>query len=145
MCIRDRDWDSKHPIGILKNTLGDVDILDNFYEYQLYCKSLYASIQNFTKATMKVLRKNSQDYFINKLIEKYHPEDRLDYEIVTIDSEKCKDFDDGFSIIENNENYILSIYISNVTFWLDALGLWSSFSQRISTICLLYTSPSPRD
>ena len=131
-----KDWNSKHPTGILKNTLGDVDILDNFYEYQLYCKSLYASIQNFTKATMKILRKNSEDYFINKLIEKYHPEDRLDYEIVTIDSETCKDFDDGFSVTENDKNYILSIYISNVSFWLDALGLWSSFSQRISTIYL---------
>lgn len=131
-----KNWDSKHPIGTLKNTLGNVDILDNFYEYQLYCKSLYASIQNFTKATMKILRKNSEDYFINKLIEKYHPEDRLDYEIVTIDSESCKDFDDGFSIIENEKTYKLSIYISNVSFWLDALNLWSSFSQRISTIYL---------
>ena len=46
-----------HPRGILKHNLGVVDTLDNFYEYQLYCKSLYASIQNFTKATMKILRK----------------------------------------------------------------------------------------
>ena len=85
---------------------------------------------------MKVLRKNSEDYFINKLTEKYHPEDRLSYNIVTIDSESCKDFDDGFSIVENDNTYKLSIYISNVSFWLDALNLWSSFSQRISTIYL---------
>ena len=98
-------------MGMLKHNLGSVDVLDNFYEYQLYCKSLYASIQNFTKATMKILRKNSEEYFINKLIEKYQPEDRLDYDIITIDSESCKDFDDGFSIKEENERYILSVYI----------------------------------
>ena len=39
----------KHPVATLVNNLGDVTELDNFYEYQLYCKSLYASIQNITK------------------------------------------------------------------------------------------------
>ena len=130
------EWDDKHPRGILKHNLGTVDILDNFYEYQLYCKSLYASIQNFTKATMKILRKNSEEYFINKLIEKYHPEDRLDYDIVTIDSDNCKDFDDGFSILENENEWMISVYISNVSLWLDSMGLWDSFSERISTIYL---------
>lgn len=130
------NWEGKHPIGTLQHNLGTVDILDNFYEYQLYCKSLYASIQNFTKATMKVLRKNSEDYFIQKLIEKYRPDDRTDYNIVTIDSNNCKDFDDGFSIIENDETYLISVYISNVSVWLDALNLWDSFSERISTIYL---------
>ena len=42
-------WNDKHPVGRLVNVLGDVSILDHFYEYQLYCKSLYASIQKFTK------------------------------------------------------------------------------------------------
>jgi exoribonuclease II len=32
--------------------------------------------------------------------------------------------------------YQLSIYISNVTIWMDILNLWNSFSQRISTIYL---------
>jgi exoribonuclease R len=31
---------------------------------------------------------------------------------------------------------MLSIYISNVTIWLDALNLWDSFSRRVSTIYL---------
>ena len=41
-----RNWDNKHPIGVITQTLGDVTQLTSFYEYQLYCKSLYASIQN---------------------------------------------------------------------------------------------------
>ena len=39
-----RDWDDKHPHGYLNNAIGPVDVLDNFYEYQLYCKSLNTSI-----------------------------------------------------------------------------------------------------
>jgi hypothetical protein len=34
------DWDDKHPTGRLVSSIGPVDVLDNFYEYQLYCKSL---------------------------------------------------------------------------------------------------------
>ena len=45
--------EDKHPIGTLCNTIGSVDVLHHFYEYQLYCKSLYASIQNFKKATRR--------------------------------------------------------------------------------------------
>ena len=124
------NWEGKHPIGTLQHNLGTVDILDNFYEYQLYCKSLYASIQNFTKATMKVVRKNSEDYFIQKLIEKYRPDERTDYNIVTIDSNNCKDFDDGFSITENDETYLISVYISNVSVWLDALNLYGFIFRK---------------
>ena len=57
--------------------------------------------------------------------------------IITIDPLNSQDYDDGFSII-NLENNIqqLSIYISNVTIWIDILNLWNSFSKRISTIYL---------
>ena len=49
-----KEWTGKHPVATLVNNLGDVTELDNFYEYQLYCKSLYASIQNITKKAMKL-------------------------------------------------------------------------------------------
>ena len=64
-------------------------------------------------------------------------EDRLDYNVISIDPVNSKDFDDAMSIqIINDNKYIISIYISNVSIWLDALGLWESFSERISTIYL---------
>ena len=34
------------------------------------------------------------------------------------------------------DGHRISIYISNVSFWMDAMDLWSSFSNRISTIYL---------
>lgn len=133
-----KHWNNKHPEGVLVNVLGDVNELPNFYEYQLYCKSLYASIQNFTKQTMKRLRQKSETEFINQIIESYNIEDRrdIDYEIISIDPVGSKDFDDAFSFIEHAEHYTFSIYIANVALWMDALELWDSFSQRISTIYL---------
>ena len=131
-----KKWTGKHPIATLVETIGDVSDLSNFYEYQLYCKSLYASIQNFTKKTMKALRHKSEDHFVKMICDKYSIEDRTDINVFTIDPEVSKDFDDGMSLIEDDVSYKLSIYISNVSFWLDILGLWGSFSRRISTIYL---------
>ena len=75
-------WENKHPYGSLVQTLGDVTCLDNFYEYQLYCKSLYASIQDFTKKTMRALRSKSEDYYIENIFNKYEIEDRRDERIL---------------------------------------------------------------
>jgi hypothetical protein len=134
-------WEDKHPRAKLDNVIGPVDILDNFYEYQLYCKSLNASIQKFQKDTSRALENKSNEGVIETIKSKYpNIEDRTDqkiWHIITIDPPKSQDFDDGFSIIEH-ENGIqqLSIYISNVTIWMDVLNLWNSFSRRISTIYL---------
>ena len=131
-------WNDKHPHGSLLNSLGSVECLDNFYEYQLYCKSLYASIQQFTRDTAKVLRAKSEDEYIDQIMESYpNIHNRLDYCVISIDPAESKDYDDAFSLqIINNNKYIISIYISNVSLWLDALDLWDSFSERISTIYL---------
>jgi hypothetical protein len=135
------EWNDTHPYGILSHVIGSVDIIDNFYEYQLYCKSLNASIQKFQKDTAKALEKHTHDTFIESIKTKYPSiEDRTNqkiWNIFTIDPPKSQDLDDGFSIrdIEGDIQQI-SIYISNVTIWMDVLNLWDSFSRRISTIYL---------
>ena len=131
-----KNWDYKHPYGELVNVLGNVSSLDTFYEYQLYCKSLYASIQKFTKETMKQLKEHSQDYFIEMIKEKYKLENRVGRDVITIDPKTSKDFDDAFGMVETDTEYIISIYITNVTMWLDVLNVWSSFTERVSTIYL---------
>ena len=133
------EWNDKHPLGILNQVIGPVDVLDNFYEYQLYCKSLNASIQKFQKDTTIALQdKSSHETFIESICEKYPCiENRTDWHIFTIDPSKSVDFDDGFSIKQIDDNVQqLSIYIANVTILMDVLNLWDSFSQRISTIYL---------
>ena len=68
-----KNWDSKFPIGSINQMLGDVSVLNNFYEYNLYCKSLYASITYFKKTALKKLREKSNEYFINEIQNKYNP------------------------------------------------------------------------
>jgi len=135
------DWTDKHPRAKLDNVIGPVDILDNFYEYQLYCKSLNASIQKFQKDTNKSIDNRSHDGIIDTIIKKYSGiEDRTNqsyWNIMTIDPPNSLDYDDGFSVIDLNNNIKqLSVYIANVTLWIDVLNLWDSFSRRISTIYL---------
>ena len=100
-------WNDKHPRGKLDNVIGPVDVLDNFYEYQLYCKSLNASIQKFQKDTSKAIESRSHDGIIESIKLKYPLiEDRTDqkfWHIITIDPQNSQDFDDGFSIIKRND------------------------------------------
>jgi exoribonuclease R len=99
------NWDDKHPRAKLDNVIGPVDILDNFYEYQLYCKSLNASIQKFQKDTSKALESKCHDGIIDIVKQRYPDiQDRTDkkfWHIITIDPPKSSDYDDGFSIIEH--------------------------------------------
>jgi len=135
------DWNDTHPYGVLSHSIGPVDVLDNFYEYQLYCKSLNASIQKFQKDTTAALNNISTETVMETIKNKFKSvEDRTDikeWQIFTIDPPKSLDFDDGFSIKTlDNGQQLLSIYIANVPILLDVLGLWDSFSRRISTIYL---------
>ena len=137
--LKFQEWVDKHPHGIISNVIGPVDVIDNFYEYQLYCKSLHSSIQRFTKDTLFSLQDISHDNVIEQICE-YHGdkiENRLDWEIFTIDPANTCDYDDAFSIIETDDGgYMLSVYIANVSVCIDKLQLWESFSRRISTIYL---------
>ena len=136
--IRFTDWQDNQIKAVISQTIGPVDVLENFYEYQLYCKSLNFSIQKFTKDTRRVIGFDpvTHDTFIESInVEK---EIRgLDYNIFSIDPSSCSDFDDAFSIKALDDNMLLlGIYIANVSILMDALNLWSSFSERISTIYL---------
>ena len=131
-------WRYKHPEGIITNNLGDVSNLTSFYEYQLYCKSLNASIQKFTQDTTRVLKKYTEDEVVNKILNAYPQiKDRTKMSnIFTIDPPGSTDYDDGFSVKTANGQTKISIYIANVTLWMEGLDLWNSFSNRIATIYL---------
>ena len=70
------DMTQKHPIGQISQMIGYVDILDNFYEYQLYCKSLNSSIQKFSKDTISALKlmeyNQDHDTFIDNISLKFY-------------------------------------------------------------------------
>jgi exoribonuclease R len=133
------NWNEKHPHGILHETIGDVDLLEAFYEYQLYCKSLHISLTDFTNKTREILNKKTGNEYVEQILKNtnFQIEDRREQYIFTIDPLHSSDFDDGFSISHLNNGLVkVSVYISNVYFWLETLGLWNSFSRRVSTIYL---------
>ena len=57
------DWTGKHPVAIISQVIGQVDVLVNFYEYQLWCKGLNTSIQKFQKATAHSLSLRGEKLF----------------------------------------------------------------------------------
>lgn len=132
-------WNDKHPQGILLESLGDVDNLEAFYEYQLYCKNLHVPIADFTMRTRSSLNKKTNEEFVEQIFHnpQFQIEDRRSQNIITIDPVQSLDYDDGFGIerCENGE-WKVSIYIANVFVWLETLGLWNSFSKRVATIYL---------
>ena len=124
-------WIEKHPYGTLKNVIGSVDSLSNYYEYQLYCKNINISINNFTKKTNELLKNKN----FNDRLSEYNIEIRNLSNIYTIDPLNSLDYDDAFSIQKvNNNSFLVSIYIANVSLVLDMLNLWSI--NRVSTIYL---------
>lgn len=120
--IRFIEWTELNPRGMLTNVIGDVHLLDNYYEYQLQCKRLVISIQSFTKKVQELsIVEPNQQFLISA---------------ITIDPQGTKDFDDAFSIMPlSNEKTIISVHIANVPHCLDAFHLWD-YVSRVSTIYL---------
>ena len=137
------EWADKHPTASLQQVIGPVDDLTSFYEYQLYCKELNHSINKFQKDVSKAFKASPHDAFIENIKNKYPSiQDRTEdpWYIFSIDPSGSLDFDDAFSIRDTMINNIsvkqISIYISNVSIWIDILNLWDSFTRRVSTIYL---------
>lgn len=135
--IQFQEWKSKHPIGIINQIIGPVDVLPNFYEYQLYCKDLNYSLKKMNQHVLPLTKDGS---IMRKIIAKFPElEDRTQSHCVfSIDPEGSMDFDDAFSIRELEEDKIqISIYIANVTLWLEFLNLWKMMEEhRVSTVYL---------
>lgn len=132
------NWDKTHPYGTLNQVIGPVTELSAFYEYQLYCKSLNASIQKFSRETSQKLKNKTEAEFIDQIMRDYdNIMDRTFVDtIFTIDSATCCDFDDALEYEKEEHGHVIRIHIANVSLWMDLLGLWNSFSDRISTIYL---------
>ena len=130
-----KEWSSIHPLAIITQNIGNVDIPENYYEYILYSKSLNVSIQPFTKDVLRCFKEEQQKDIIKNICKKYNIEERKD-RVFTIDSTESIDLDDGISIKNQNGVDIVSVYITHVPIVLDYLNLWGSFTNRISTIYL---------
>jgi exoribonuclease R len=132
------DWDHVHPRGLLTATIGNVDVLESFYEYQLYCKSLHVSLSSFTNKTRELFTQKDHTGYIEEILQNPHfkIQDRRHIHPFSIDPHNSLDFDDAFSIEQHTTQTKITIYIANVFLWLETFNLWDSFTNRVSTIYL---------
>jgi len=139
--IRFDSWRQERPHGLLTEVLGDVSEKDVYIEYQFYCRKLRHTIAPFIRIMRDTLSQKPSEQIIDEIhaVAEYriHPPS-MSAHIFTIDPDKSTDLDDGFSISRSvgTGNTVVSVYIANVFVWIDYLGLWTAFSNRVSTIYL---------
>ena len=132
-------WQSKHPYGIITETIGDVDQLDTFYEYQLHCRNLHISLAPLNKKARLLLSQPYSSYIEQiKNNPLFHIEDYRDKYVFSIDPHQCVDFDDAFSVESSSDqpHIRITVYIANVYLWIETLGLWDTLTDRVATIYL---------
>lgn len=143
-------WADKHPNGIISQLIGNVDTPDHFYEYQLYSKQLYSPIQKLNKEILNIIHTPANNFNYDeslKLIaQKYNIINyRLHkkYYIFTIDNLHTIHYDDAISIMKDNlasnpNTFIISIYISNASLWLDYYNLWEHLTDSFKRVANIY-------
>ena len=136
-------WSDKHPEGQIIETIGTVDDINAYAEYQLRCRNISVAIQKFNKdvykrVTQLTVRSSNSSSIPRICQETYKIKSRLEgHNIISIDPEGCVDIDDAFEIRQiDQDTVMLSIYISNVPLTIDYMNLWEHMSRRVSTIYL---------
>ena len=116
-----------HPIGVITETIGNVDDIESIYSYNLYSKHLNHSIKSFTKQTFKLCNQPRYNDNITQECKSF---------VFSIDPHNCHDFDDAISIEFINNRYCVSVFIADVVSNIEGHQLWDSFTERVSTIYL---------
>ena len=135
------NWHSKYPQGILTENLGDTDHLPSFYEYQLFCRNIHHPITEFNAAAKKAIKilpeLKAKNLHLFQDSSSPTKTGRKTSRIFSIDLNATQDIDDAFSVCKDSPFTVkIQIYIANVYAWMEMMGLWSSFGERVSTIYL---------
>jgi exoribonuclease R len=132
-----KEWSStKHPLGLITNTFGEVKDNEAYSAYQMACKELNDSLKILNAASLRTLRQNTL-HPIPLYCDGMPLEDRRALRILSIDPLGCNDIDDAMGLQKMpNGQIIFSIYIANVPMMLEYLQLWPYLTDRVSTIYL---------
>jgi exoribonuclease R len=129
------NWNSKFPYGILTENLGEIDSISAFCQYQLYCKDLQSNINTFTTATRGAIK--SLPFLKDKYPQFFQESPYREPRVFSIDPEGARDLDDAFAVFQDSPSVVtVRVYIANVYAWMETLGLWKVFGDRVSTIYL---------
>lgn len=134
--IRFKEWTQEHPVGILVETIGNVDKLEAFCEYQLHRRGLQVSMAAFNAHVKTAL---ADEHKCIATIQQRHQLHTVGEgeTIFSIDPETSLDYDDAFSVLMTGANtYRVTVYIANVYLWLATFDLFKYMTDRVSTIYL---------
>jgi len=128
-------WNST--TNTLDQVIGPVSSTQAFYEYELYVYGLKNSIAPLRKKITPQINNFAIDLIASLYGLVNNANSNTNY-IFSIDPETSVDFDDAFSIktCSKTGDYIVSIYIANVTIWLDWLNVSLDEIPNASTIYL---------
>ena len=132
-----KEWSlSKHPLGLITNTFGNVNDTEAYSAYRMASKDLDDSLKTLNAASLRTLRENTLGP-IPFYCDGIPIEDRRALKIISIDPVGCNDIDDAVGLRKlPGGQAILSIYISNVPMMLEYLNLWPYLTDRVSTLYL---------
>lgn len=139
-------WLNKHPYGLLVETVGDVDDLFAYYEYQLFAKYIRRKVVKIHHvAKIDFTANNSLDPYIQTILQNperfgvFEDRRRSPIPIFSIDPQGCKDRDDALSIVktENPHIFQVSVYIANVWVWLEFFQLWHLWREMVASTVYL--------
>lgn len=125
------NWKCKLPYGNLYKVIGEVgkeniEYQKILFHYNISQKKLKLDkqykIQQNTNIFDIVNQKDLQDY-----------EDRRDKYTIAIDPKGCLDIDDALGYEFKNNTHIISVYISDVSFWIDKLNLYKFIEKKYFT------------
>ena len=131
----------KHPYGLLVETVGDVDNLAAYYEYQLFAKYVRRKV-----VKLKIdFSATSLDPHIQNILNNperfgvFEDRRRSLVPIFSIDPEGCTDRDDALSIVKTEDLTIfqVSVYIANVWVWLEFFQLWYLWREMVASTVYL--------
>ena len=133
------NWNTAHPTGSIQQTIGNVGVIEHFYEYRLYCRNLHVSVSQLSNSFLKRIHAYETNNHTDVLIHRHNFENRCgkEWNIFTIDNHNTITYDDAISIRrESDVVYTIGVYISNVSIWIDYFNLWELLSPRVATIYL---------
>ena len=130
------NWDSRHPHGVLSESLGTVDDLNALSEYELHGNNLYYSMKDVNKYVKKTLR--CHDDMVDEIChsKQFTMQYKTEQYIFSIDPRGSADYDDAFAIEDIDGQTVVTVHIANVAIWLEYLKMWGHLTDRISTIYL---------
>ena len=126
-------WTNKHPEGVIIKSIGDVDNLQAYYEYRLYCKCL---VQTNGKLNQYIYKTSS----LTPLIPSTTLAPTPARHIFTIDPQNTTTYDDALELSYKDPHIaIVSVHISDVVRTIDQINtLWDKLAENIKIPASIY-------